>query len=104
MIQQIIQIANITPEQLNEVVRQAVRSELDSCGMTKSIQMVDEIQHPDFLTRKETAKLLRISLVTLHKLTTEGILQSLTIHGNVRYRRQDVVEAMKEVKNGRTKR
>lgn len=33
-------------------------------------------KEPRFYTRKETAKLLRITLPTLHRLTKEGILKS----------------------------
>lgn len=100
MIQQVIQITNLTPEQFSDAVRGAVRSELASYGVPQPPPQ----PQPDYLTRTETASLLRISLVTLHKLSNKGVLQSLKLNGQVRYRRVDVVAAIAEVTNGRYKR
>ena len=61
------------------------------------------IPKPDFpktyLTRKETAKLLQISLVTLNAWSKNGIIQSYRIGGRIRYKLTEIDEALKEVKN-----
>lgn len=49
-----------------------------------------------YLTRAEVARLLKISLPTLHRYTKDGILKSYRIVGKVRYKLQDVENALKE--------
>jgi hypothetical protein len=84
---------NLTPDQLGELVRGAVRSELANYTPPAPT-------HPDlseYLTRKETAKLLRISLVTLHEWGKSGTLKPLDVNGRIRYRRDDVLPLIKQV-------
>jgi hypothetical protein len=53
-----------------------------------------------FLTRKETAEMLSISLPTLHKYTMQGLVKSTRLCGSVRYRLQDVYNSLSEIKVG----
>ncbi len=56
------------------------------------------------LSRKETAKLLCISLPTLNEWTKTGILKAHRIGNRVLYKEKEVIEALVEVqtlKNGR---
>lgn len=48
----------------------------------------------EFLTRNETARLLKISLPTLHDWTRTGKLKSYRISSRLRYRRSEVIEAL----------
>ena len=63
----------------------------------------DYIPKPDppekYLTRRETAKLLQVSLVTLNDWSKKGIIQSYRIGGRIRYKLSEIDEALKEVKN-----
>ncbi len=52
-----------------------------------------------YLTRKDTAKLLQVSLVTLNEWSKKGIIQSYRIGGRIRYKLSEIDEALKEVKN-----
>ena len=52
-----------------------------------------------YLTRKDTAKLLQVSLVTLRDWSVKGILQSYKIGGRIRYKKSEIDESLKEVKN-----
>lgn len=53
-------------------------------------------KEPRFYTRKETAKLLRITLPTLHRLTKDGILKSKKISGRVLYYSDAIDEAIQQ--------
>lgn len=91
MYQHTIQI-NLTPDQLGELVRGAVRSEL----ATYTPPLPQHPDLPDYLTRKETAALLRISLVTLFEWSRttndrKQVIEPLHVNGRVRYRRADVL-------------
>ena len=59
---------------------------------------------PELLTRKQTAKYLGISLVSLYHWTKEGKLQSYKISGRIRYKRNEILKAIQEVKNLKYKR
>ena len=45
---------------------------------------------PEFLTRKETAAKLRITLPTLHNWTREGLIKSYKLGGRVLYNTTEV--------------
>jgi excisionase family DNA binding protein len=47
-----------------------------------------------FLTRSETADLLRITLPTLHNWTKDGLLPSYKIGGRVLYKRKEVFDSL----------
>lgn len=101
MFQQIT-ISNLNPDQFGELVEE--RSFQGALRALAKATPPTPPDQPEYLTRKEAAKLLRISLVSLHNWSKEGSLQSLTLNGRIRYRRTDVLAALNEVKNGRTKR
>ena len=46
------------------------------------------------LTRKDVAKLLKISLVTVHTWTKQGILKPYRIGNQVRYKETEVLQAL----------
>ena len=51
----------------------------------------------DFITRQETASILKISLVTLHHWTKRGLIDSYKISTRVRFKRSEVLRL---VENG----
>jgi excisionase family DNA binding protein len=51
----------------------------------------------EFLTRKETAKKLNISLVTLHNWTKDGKIQGMRIGTRVLYRVTDIDSALEAI-------
>jgi len=54
-------------------------------------------EQPEFITRQQTADLLGVSLVTLHKWTKNGVIPAKKIESRVRYDRQDVLNALRDV-------
>ena len=89
----------VTPDQLTELVRVAVRSEL--ANYTPPAPIGAEL--PDLLTRKQAAAHLQVSLTTLHAWANDtdernAILIPQHINGRVRYRRADVLAAIKETR------
>jgi hypothetical protein len=90
---------NLTPDELKDLVRGAVRSEL--ANFTPPAPVGADL--PDYLTRKDTAELLAVSLTTLHDWAKDSddrpaVLVPFKINGRVRYRRADVLAALKEVR------
>ena len=93
---------NITfqmPDEVYEKIRLIVRDEL-----VKSTQdLSGETDMPELLTRKETARHLGVSLVTLHTWSSDtedrnAILVPRKIGRQVRYHRADVQAALRVVR------
>ncbi|QHV97284.1 helix-turn-helix domain-containing protein [Spirosoma endbachense] len=87
----------VTPDQLTELVRIAVRSELANYTPPQP----EGVALPELMTRRQTADTLQVSLTTLHDWAKDtddrsAILVPLKINGRVRYRRSDVLAALKE--------
>lgn len=87
----------ITPDQLTELIRGAVRSEL--ANYTPPTPEGSNL--PEYLTRRQTAETLQVSLTTLHDWANDSedrpaVLVPLKINGRVRYKRADVLSALKE--------
>lgn len=91
-----ILLENITREELfseiNEIVTRAIESRIKP-----------EIPK-DYLTKKETAQLLRLSLPTLQRLTNSGKIKAYRIGRRVLYQSDEVTEALKSIETLKYKR
>lgn len=81
-------VTGTTPQQLTENIIEGVKKEL---------QLLKEHYQPkepeQWLTRKQTAKLLKISLVCLHDWVNKGILKAYKM-GNRTYFNQKEIETV----------
>lgn len=94
---------NVTPDQLTELVRGAVRSEL--ANYTPPAPEGAEL--PELLTRRQTAAALQVSLTTLHEWSLDrddrpAVLVPRRLNGRVRYHRADVLNLLKEKRRFKT--
>lgn len=96
----------ITPEQFKELVLEAIReSSIDSSLVSKnscSSNSEDSTKN-EFLTRKQTAELLQISLPTLHEYTKKSLITSFRLGNKIRYKESDIKAALTERNFGRRK-
>lgn len=80
-----VQLINITPEQLQNLIIEGVQTELNN------FKEHFEPKNPtEFITRKETAKLLSINLSTLHHWTKAKKLKAYGKGKRVYYKRSEV--------------
>ncbi len=75
----------------NELVSQLANSVKEM--LTKKEPQPQE-QKEEFLTRNETAKFLKVSLVTLWQWDNKGILKPHRIGTKVRYKKSDVLNCL----------
>lgn len=90
MTKQIIQVENINSLDFkNEILN----------GVKELLSKKENQQQPTetYLTRDNVAKLLSISLVTLWKYTKDGLIPAYRIGTKVRYKKSDVVDALKRM-------
>lgn len=60
--------------------------------------------HPFYLTRKEVAEKLQISLISVDKYAKQGVLKSYRIGGAIRFKSSEVDKALEEVRNAKYRR
>lgn len=84
-------LQNVTLGDIEAMITKAIDSRL------KSIQPATPIQPTSdgLVTRKEAAKRLRISLVTLDNWTKLGLIKAKRIGSRVRYTPKDIEDALK---------
>jgi len=92
MTKQIVQIENANANEFkNEIL----------AGVLKIIQdhatSLQQSEHDVLLSREETAKLLSVSLVTLWDWTKKDVLPAYRIGYKVRYKKNEVIEALKKM-------
>ena len=89
-------LQGISIQQLETLIEQTVRRCLEGTQLTEHITPPEE---NNYCTRKETAKLLGISLVTLHKWSVEGLIPSYRIGSRIRYKKDEINNALVQVKS-----
>ena len=87
-----INLIGLSVDEFKDLISDIVRKEVQNINSEPQ-------QEDEFLTREETAKILKISLPTLHSYSKKGILQSHRIGRCIRYKKSEIIEAVKEVKN-----
>ncbi len=92
------QLIVLTEEQLRQVVAETVKAEFQE-GVSLITRSVDTNtdKQDELLTRKQAAKILGVSLPTLHKWTLNKTVKGRTVGTRVRYWRKDVEQALSEI-------
>lgn len=90
MVKQILQIESTSNEEFKKEILKGVEKILSK--LNKDKQNLDQL-----LTREETAHMLSTSLVTLWKLTKNDIIPAYRIGTAVRYKKSDVIKALKKM-------
>ncbi len=83
---------NIFENIISEQVQKAFQN------FNNPVQII-KTDEPEYITRKETAKLLVITLPTLHIWTKQGIVKGYRISTRIRYKRTEILEALMQVKS-----
>ena len=69
-------LSGMTADQLSEMIRESLRDEL------RQLHPEPSAETPNYLTRRETARRLRISLVTLNDWVNRGRIRAHKIGGS----------------------
>ena len=82
----------VSIEEFKMIIREIIVEELEKYLPKKS-------QPEEYLTRKETANLLKISLPTLHNYSKQGLIKSHRVLNQIRYKKSEVESSIKEIRN-----
>lgn len=86
-----IYLSGLTADQLSEMIRESLRDEL------QQFRPARPKSETKYLTRQETARRLRISLVTLTDWVNRGKICAHKIGGRVLFRDSDVDAALNQI-------
>lgn len=93
-------ILHTTPKQeLVTIIQEAIKAELANTTPKKETEQVNKLY-----TRKEVAQMLNISLPTLDERTKDGTITAYRLGRNVRYKHDDVQNALQEISSIKYKR
>jgi hypothetical protein len=88
-----IQFVQVTPEQLQNAIIEGVKTQLND--LKEHLQPKEPTK---YLTRSDVAEMLKIDLSSVHNWTKRGILKSYQIAGRIYYKRDEVENAIIELK------
>lgn len=88
-----LQIENISSNELYNIVKDAIDAAI------KNNKTPNEEKDVKYITRKQTAELLGLSLPTLNEYTKRGILQGYRIGSRVRYKKEEVINSLEEIQS-----
>jgi len=92
MKEEIIQILNVTRQELVDIIKEGVKLELNrqrSIGNPLN-RLTITGEDTEYLTRNEVSKVLNVTVQTLNNWRREGVLNPLKIGGRVLYKKEDV--------------
>ncbi len=82
-------VFGVTPNELKENILKDVRAELKAI-----IQNFQPVKPAEYITRKEAAIILKVSLVTLSDWNKKGILKPYRLGNLIRYKRTELDQAL----------
>lgn len=84
-----IQFISTSPKALANLIDEKIKSQLDELKKNFTAK-----EPEDFLSRKETATLLKISLVCLHDWVNKGVLKPYKMGNRTYFSRKEITETM----------
>jgi len=87
-----IQFISLAPEELTEMISNTVKECLNEFKPT--CNNIEREAVKEFLTRKETAKLFNVSLVTIHDWQNNGILKVYKMGNRCFFKYSELLETL----------
>lgn len=84
-----ILLSSIPLNELKTVISETVKKEFETINNSQKPESDN-----DYLSRKETCKILGISLPTLNDYTKRGLVPSYRIGARVRYKKEEVLKSL----------
>ena len=90
-------LQGISVEELGETIKGIVAEEVKN-ALTAISETMQKDTTPEYLSRKETAEMLGVSLPTLHSYVNKGYLTAHRVgEKTIRFRKEDVENALNAV-------
>lgn len=83
-------LSQIPINELTDIISETIKKELQNISPEPE-------PVPEFITRNEAAKMLGITLPTLHEWTKKEIIKGYRISTRIRYKKSEILEAVKQI-------
>lgn len=87
-----IQLIQVTPAELADIISENVKAQLKELFI--EMHGTPKEDEHEFLTRKETAALFKVSLVTVHEWSNNGILKPYKLGNRTYYKYSELLNAL----------
>jgi hypothetical protein len=87
-----VQLIQVTPTELADIISENVKEQLKE--LFKDLHGSPKEDEHEFLTRKETAALFKVSLVTVHDWSNSGILKPYKLGNRTYYKYSELLGAL----------
>jgi hypothetical protein len=87
-----IQLIQVTPEELVTMITESVKNHFQE--LSKKMEVKTTSIEKEFLTRKETAQLFQISLVTIHEWQNNGVLKPYKMGNRTYFKYSELLDVL----------
>lgn len=88
-----LMVIQVSPDEFKNEILQEIKLEIQ--GLKKDFRPKDP---PEYLTRNEVAKLLKVDISTVHNFRKRGLLTAYSIGSRVYYKRCDLENSLIRLK------
>lgn len=88
-----VQLITLSKEDLSNLIKSSINEVLEE----NQLSQPQPAEHPEYLTRKQTAEKLHISITTLDTYTKNGLLNAVKIGHRVLYRYEDIENSIAKI-------
>lgn len=81
-------LITVTPDQLSQIIRESVKDELNAFKGN----LITKSDNPEYLSKKEAAKILRVNPNTLDLWVKRGLIKRYTISSRIRFISSEIRE------------
>lgn len=85
----ITQLHGVNPLEFKEIILADVRTELQALS-----QNFQPVTQPEYITRKELAEILKVTLVTIIDWDKKGVLKPYRLGNLIRYKRSEIEQSL----------
>lgn len=96
MKREIIQVHNILPEVFKKEIVEDVVTHI-SLILEKIVSNIKTKQNPEFITSKEAASILKITLPTLYDWRKKGIVTAYRIANKIRFKKSEIENSLTKI-------
>jgi hypothetical protein len=87
-----IQLIQVTPTELADLISESVKAQLKE--LYQELKESPKTEEAEFISRKETAELFKISLVTVHEWSKLGLIKPYKLGNRTYYKRSELLEKL----------
>lgn len=92
-----IQLIQVTPNELADLISENVKTSIQN--LARGLSDLNKPHQNEIVSRKETAEMFQISLVTCHDWVKNGILTPYKIGGRTFFKRSELMQLLVNSKN-----